>query len=262
MIRVCKLCLKPKDLQDSHFMPAAMYKYVRDPDATKKNRNPVLVTAKTTTTTSKQVTDYVLCSGCEELFNKNGENWMLKQVWNGKRFPLRDRLAVALPLQPYTLSNSIAFSGAMAGIDTEQLGYFALSVIWRAAVHQWDSPSGRKTTVLNLGTAEEPIRTFLLGETPFPASVAILAVVCMDPYSRGVFYMPAQTTGISGRSFVMLARGVQFMVFTGDSIPPIVHQMCCVKSAAKLIFQRDCSQKTLEAHAQLMNQRPIPIVGR
>ena len=95
MMGVCKLCLATKDLQNSHFIPAAMYKYVRDPDPTKKNRNPVLVTAKATTTTSKQVSDYVLCAGYEDLFNKNGENWMLKQVWNGKRFPLGDRLRVA-----------------------------------------------------------------------------------------------------------------------------------------------------------------------
>jgi hypothetical protein len=262
MTGVCKLCLKPKELQDSHFIPAAMYKYARDPDVTKKNRNPVLVTAKATITTSKQITDYVLCACCEDLFNKNGESWMLKQVWNGKRFPLRDRLGAALPLQHYTLANTVAFSGAATGIDTDKLGYFALSVIWRAGVHQWDIPLVGKTTVLNIGTVEEPMRQFLLGEAAFPTNVAILAAVCTDPYSRGLFYRPAQTTGLPGTSFVMLTLGVHFMVFTGDSIPPILRQMCCVKSAAKVIFQRDCSQKALEAYAQLMNQRPIPTMGK
>jgi hypothetical protein len=257
MMGVCKLCLATKDLQNSHFIPAAMYKYVRDTDPTKKNRNPVLVTAKATTTTSKQVSDYVLCAGCEDLFNKNGENWMLKQVWNGKRFPLGDRLRVALPL--YTLENALAFSGAATGIETEKLGYFALSVIWRAAVHQWATPFGGKTTVLNLGAAEESIRKFLLGEAQFPTNVAILATVCTDPYSK-VFYMPSQKRGIPGTSFVMLTLGVHLMVFT-DSIPPILHQMCCVKSTAKLVFQRDCSQQTLEAFAQLMRKRPIPVIG-
>ena len=47
-----------------------------------------------------ELCDYIQSATCEELFNKNGENWMLKQVWNGKRFPLRDRLNVAL--QHYT----------------------------------------------------------------------------------------------------------------------------------------------------------------
>jgi hypothetical protein len=96
---------------------------------------------------------------------------------------------VALPL--YTLENALAFSGAATGIETEKLGYFALSVIWRAAVHQWATPFGGKTTVLNLGAAEESIRKFLLGEAQFPTNVAILATVCTDPYSK-VFYMPSQ----------------------------------------------------------------------
>src|SRR5438034_546836 len=105
-------------------MPAAMYKCVLD--RSRKNPNPVVVGRKVTATTSRQVTAYVLCAGCEDLFNKNGERWMLKQVWNGKQFPLRDRLNVAMP--HYKFNNALAFSGKAVGIDTEKLGYFALSV--------------------------------------------------------------------------------------------------------------------------------------
>src|SRR5579863_6657832 len=124
---VCKLCLQQKALQDSHFIPRAMYKYLRDPDESKKNRNPTLVGRKITATTSKQVTDYVLCTDCEGLFNRNAENWMLQQVWNGERFPLGERLRLAI--QHYTFQDFLAFSGRAMGINAEALGYFTLSVV-------------------------------------------------------------------------------------------------------------------------------------
>jgi hypothetical protein len=75
-IGICKLCLQSKQLQDSHLVPRAMYNYVRTP--TQRNPNPVVVGRNITATTSKQVSDYVLCSDCEQLFNRNGENWMLR----------------------------------------------------------------------------------------------------------------------------------------------------------------------------------------
>ena len=215
------------------------------------------MTARASATSSKQITDYVLCADCEDLFNKNGETWMMKQVWNGKCFPLRDRLDLALPL--YGLDDSLAFSGVAAGIDTNKLGYFALSVIWRGAVHQWKLQS--KTTVLNLGTSEEPVRQFLHGDAPFPSDVVIIATVCGDRYSWGVFYTPKRTGGISGPPwFDMLVLGVHLTVFVGDSLPPLLRERCCVKSAHKLIFQSDCSREAMRAFAQLMGQRPVPLV--
>jgi hypothetical protein len=244
---ICKLCLLPKDLQDSHLIPAAMYKYIRDPS--KKNPNPVVVGRKVTATTSKQVTDYLLCAECEDHFNKNGENGMLKWVWNGTRFPLGDRLAVAH--QHYTFSNFLAFSGSSMGVNTDELAYFALSIIWRAAVHQWDTPFGGKTHQLNLGAVEETIRQYLHGEAAFPVDVVVVATVCTDPGSIQVFYLPSPVSRIPGTSFSMLTLSVHFMVFIGSNMPPVMREMCCVKSTPKLIFQRDCSQKT-EAFAQIM----------
>jgi len=167
---ICKLCLLAKDLQDSHLIPAAMYKYIRSPS--KRNPNPVVVGRKVTATTSKQVTDYLLCAECEDLFNKNGENGTLKWVWNGKRFPLGDRLAVAH--QHYTFSNFLAFSGSAMGVNTDELGYFALSVIWRATVHQWDTSFGGKTRLLSLGAVEGPVRQYLHGDAAFPVDVVVL----------------------------------------------------------------------------------------
>lgn len=225
-----------------------MYKYVRDPS--KKNPNPVLVSRTTTATTSKQVKDYLLCAECEGLFNKNGENGMLKWVWNGERFPLGDRLAVAH--QHITFRNFLTFSASAVGVNADELGYFALSVIWRASVHQWQTPFGGRTRLLSLGNVEEPARQYLHGDAAFPPDVVVLATVCTDPGSIHVFYMPSPVSRVPGTSFAMLTLGVHFMVFVGPGLPPVMREMCCVKSASKLIFQRDCSQKTLEAFAELM----------
>ena len=247
-IGVCKLCLNARPLQKSHLIPAAMYKYLLDPK--KKNDNPVVVGRNITATSSRQVSHHLLCSGCEDLFNKNGERWMLKQVWNGKTFPLRDRLAVALHLHAFPSVH--VYSGASAGIDTDKLGYFALSVIWRAAVRTWNTPFGGTTRLLNLGNLEDPIRMFLLGQGPFPSDIVVMVHVCTDRESIGSFYMPSAVRGNPVPSFGFQTLGILFRIFVGRTIPPAVREFCCVRSTRRLLFQRDCSEKTREAFRQLM----------
>lgn len=246
---ICKLCLQTRELQDSHFIPSAMYKYLRDPS--EKNPNPVVVDRKAGATTSKQVKDFLLCAKCEDIFNRNGEKEMLKWVWNGKSFPLGDRLSVALSLSPYTICDTAAFSGTAIGIDTEKFAYFALSVIWRAAVHQWNTPFGGETNLIILNAFEEPIRKYLLGTAGFPADVVVIATVCTDLLSIRGFYIPSQVSEIPGICFAMLMLGVNFRVFIGRDMPPKRRDICCVNSAARLIFRRDCSQKTVEAFDQI-----------
>jgi len=66
------------------------------------------------------VKDFLLCAKCEDLFNKNGENEILKWVWNGKSFPLGDRLAVAVRC-PSIHRSPRRFRGTSIGVDTENL---------------------------------------------------------------------------------------------------------------------------------------------
>lgn len=247
---VCKLCLKTKPLLRSHLIPAAMYKYILDPS--KANDNPVAIGRKITASTSQQVRDYLLCAECEGLFNKSGENWVLGQVWNGKAFPLRDRLKLALHM--YEFPTVTVFSGSSVGIDSKRLAYFALSMIWRSGVHTWNVAFGGRTTRLNLGESEESIRKYLLGETGFPKDVAVLVHVCTDYPSTESFYTPSESraeTSPALKRFGFQALGLNFMIFVG-AIPLSVREYCCVQSPSKVIFQRDCSEKTEQAFAQLM----------
>ena len=246
---ICKLCLQMKKLRDSHFIPRAMYKYLRT--TSEKDPNPVVIGRTREATTSRQMRDYLLCAKCEDLFNKNGENEILKWVWNGKRFPLGDRLAVAVPL---SLDPSVtpSFSGTSIGVDAEKLAYFALSVLWRAAVHEWDLPFGGKTTLLNLGTIEEPIRKYLLGMAGLPPEVVVVAMACTDPLSIEAFSTPSRVRGYPGTCFAILTLGIYFRVLIGSGITPESREICCAMSKMRPIFQRDCSQKTSESLAQII----------
>lgn len=247
-IGICKLCLEQKDLQNSHLIPAAMYRYIRDPST--KNPNPVIGGRKVAAPSSRQVSDYLLGKECEDLFNKNGEKQVLKWVWNGKNFPLADRLAVASP--HYRSNEFLAFSGTAVGIDTLAFGYFAVSVVWRAAVHQWDTPFGGKTSVLNLNEVEELARQYLHGDAHLPDNMAIVATACIDSASQGCFYLPSRVQQVSITCFGMLTLGIYFRVFVGPDIPTNIRELCCVRSPQRFIFQRDCSRKTFEVFAQIM----------
>jgi hypothetical protein len=132
----CKLCLLTADPQNSHLMPASLYKKSRNPGAA--NPNPMLITQKGSTQTSRQIRNHVLCRNCEHLFIKNGENYVMTQVFDGKsrKFPLLDALHTSTPSWPGP--DSVGYDlAATPAIDRDKLGYFALSVFWRASVHIW-----------------------------------------------------------------------------------------------------------------------------
>ena len=252
-IGVCKLCLRKAELQDSHLIPAAVYKYANNP--TFANPNPVVVGRRITSSTSRQTKDYLLCLDCEDRFNKHGENEFLKWVWNGSRFPLGDRLAVAHPF--YAFQSFTVFSGRDTGIDMGKFGYFALSMVWRGAVHTWRSAFGDPIPILALGSFEEPIRRFLLGIGPYPQSITILVTACTDIQSRLTFMSPSVLGGLGVPGFVVCILGVRIFLFFEPRLHPDLKSLCCVKSPAKLICQSDCSQKLLEAAADIMKTTRI-----
>src|SRR2546426_1040661 len=93
--RKCALCLLVKDLQDSHLLPASLYKKTRTPGAT--NPNPSLITKRGIVQTSRQMKDYLLCKDCEGLFSRNGEQYVMGQVAHKGKFPLLDILRAVQP---------------------------------------------------------------------------------------------------------------------------------------------------------------------
>jgi hypothetical protein len=177
----------------------------------------------------------------------------LGQVWNRGNFPLLNRLNVAMPYAQ--LSDATAFSGSAAGIDTAKLGYFAVSVIWRAAIRSWRTPFGGATRKLELGEAEEQARRFLLGETDFPPSFVVMVSVCTSRAALGSFYMPSQlltrAEGVPVPAYGFQTLGVNFRVLVGEPMPAWLRELCCVQSSRSFIFVRDGETQTFEAFAQL-----------
>jgi len=163
---VCKLCLETKPLQESHFIPAALYPKARKPSFATRNR-VVALDSK-----DKHIKDYVLCFDCEQRFDRSGESGVLYWVSpKSKTFRLGERLKVALP-RDFDLSDpdqSInRFSGEDIGVDMDKFAYFAISVVWRGAVHDWVMPDGSVRPHHALGDFVEPMRLYLLGHAPFP----------------------------------------------------------------------------------------------
>jgi hypothetical protein len=139
---ICKLCLETKPLRKSHFIPAALYPRARKPSFASRNRRLVALDSK-----DKHIKDYVLCFDCEQRFDRNGESEVLSWVSpKSKTFRLGERLKVALPrdYDPRDPDQSInRYSGTDIGADMDKFAYFAVSVIWRGAAHDWILPDGR-----------------------------------------------------------------------------------------------------------------------
>jgi hypothetical protein len=79
----------------------------------------------------------VFCGDCEQLLNREGENWfcpLLPTV--GGPFPLRERVMKGRTL--YRGETTAIFQAAdNPEIDTAKLTHFELGMFFKAAIHSW-----------------------------------------------------------------------------------------------------------------------------
>jgi hypothetical protein len=153
---ICKLCLTDADLQWSHYLPKALYRLQR-PDGD----NPYFTSSQLIIQDQKQIADYLLCSICEQRFDKFGEKHVLKMVHrNEEGFKLLEIIR-ANPWRRRSEGDYTVYRAADIGVDTAPLAYFALSVVWRG-IHIWPTFNGSATGGLQVGVHEEPLRCYLL----------------------------------------------------------------------------------------------------
>jgi hypothetical protein len=242
---ICRLCLKERDLCESHVIPKALYPT--------KNQKSATITRETATPgRSPHVKEHLLCRDCETKFTRNGESdvlkWLAPKV---KNFPLADRLNVALPRERFP--DVSRFAAYDLGLDAKKFAYFAVSVIWRAAVHAWTLPDGTKTSPLDLGSHEDIIRTYLLGETDFPHDVmAVIVLVCSDPEARQLWIIPCQDEEANCQNYRFIARGVLFRVMVGPNIPQFFRDESCL-SPRECIQYGDCSRRVKKELPNVLN---------
>lgn len=230
----CRLCLKRSPLQESHFLPAALYRQMMEPG--QRNANPVIMTPKIAIQSSHQMKKPLLCSVCEDRFNRNGETWVLGVCprRNG-RFPLRELLQKASPIWPK--KTLLVYAGRdIHGLKLEQLVYFAASVFWRASVSSWTSMG--VTVNVDLGSRyQEEFRQYLLGTAPFPSNATMWVTVSPAPNPLPVTFAPCRVGTSTGYfHFTLPIPGIVFDLFVGGSIPPLIRRTCALRSNEGFIF--------------------------
>jgi hypothetical protein len=211
-VGICKLCLEIKELQLSHLYPRALYSALRNEDG--GNSNPVLLTQDTEVQKSGQIKDYLLCRECEQYFNRHGERWVTRFVFDGRTFRLRDILLNATPVEQTEDDKLIPYAGAeILHVNMDKLIFFGLSLFWRASVHKWTLLD---TEIhLPLGPDEEPLRQCLLGQVCVPNNMAMSVMVAgkgIPPWQSFVAIGPSGEEGKPEKRYVIMLAGLNFML--------------------------------------------------
>ncbi len=228
---LCPLCSQHKQLEKSHYIGRALHLLSQDEDGA------VFMTPQRIELSPRQIWAHLLCGECEDILAAN-ESYAHQWINRKNRFPLLDRMNVAAPTR--WTPNGTEFSGADLGVSTERLAHFALGIFWRASTHKWRTLRQQATSI-DLGVIAEPIRLYLKGEGPFPTGAALLMTVCTDHGSQGLLFAPNPTKGGIYPAFSMLVRGIKFTLVVSDNLPEELREACCVSSARKVIFMRDCA---------------------
>ena len=224
MMESCRLCGRFDELRDSHLMPKAFYKLARQSGDV--NPNPIVVFGGIARKTPAQVRDALLCQQCEHRFNVRGERWVIENGWRGEgRFPLLTKLRAATPAQQLP-DFTMYEKAAVSRVQIEQLVYFAVSVFWRTAVHDW--PGANR---IDLGGAEHEFRRYLLDEAPWPVD-AVLQIVSDSRASEQnavLFLSSPYDHAPDVRGYKCWVPGIMFQLLVGD-IPSNLRTLCAASS--------------------------------
>lgn len=235
-IGTCRLCLTPNvELRDSHFIPAGFYKAARKADGS--NEDLTIVTREVVIQTSEQAQQPLLCTECEDRFNKFGEKWTLANACLANRtFPLLDRLRAIKP-SGSAAKSATYFADDVPGVRHDQLAYFGASIFWRAATTEWHLVSSAPK--LQLGPYEEALRLYLLNKAGWPKG-AVLAV-SVDGSDQPLVAHMGEFPHIQNRTkdyrhFSFTVNSLRFDLVLGRSIPAHIRGMCIVNAPRHPIF--------------------------
>jgi hypothetical protein len=241
---VCRLCGNERELRLSHFMPAALYP---------RNKKKIFMTRTGTIFDPDQITARLLCDECEERFNKNGENevlrWMAPKAKKSMS-PLYQALQTSTPV--WTDADLKCHWGSSLGISPEKFVYFALSLIWRASASDWQLPNGVSFTAVDLRDYLEPIRLYLVGQATFPDDVSVMITVCSDDKSQE-FWSPPQVSPEHDALVVAPVIGVLFRIWLGRVLPPAIHRTLFYPADGNPIFTTHCWDILSQTLSELAN---------
>jgi hypothetical protein len=221
---ICKLCLLDKTLVRSHLMPAALYGYCRA-----AGTDPIKVGEGVVMPTSRQTQAHLLCQACEEVLNKNGENWVNPRLaTTDGEFPLYTIVSSHAPQA--SEDGALRFLAAKnPGIDVTSLTHFAMGIFWKASVHSWKGHT--LAPRIELGPYSEEIRKWLRGASSFPRDSSL--AVLLSPPSRVLNAMSDPIEGVrqQWRSHFFYVFGVLFVLNVGREIAPEVRSLCLYQNS-------------------------------
>ncbi len=220
----CRLCRGVDYLCSSHLMPAALFRLLRSRTVTP--RDPLVISARSTFQTSRQVSEHLLCVDCEDRLRRGGENWVLRHCYRGGgRFLLREQVVRSRLLDDGPVGR-IYSSKSNPNIDSGALTFFAASIFWRAAAHAWQIPGRMRGSLIDLGPYQESLGKYLLGQEPFPGSAAMWVWISLyDKPSRAVT-TPDSSRICNCHAHTFDIPGIRFSLFVGRTLPQFVRLMC------------------------------------
>jgi hypothetical protein len=254
----CRLCLQhvPK-LQDSHFLPAGIYRRLRDDN--EKNPNPYLITAKTAVQTSDQMKARLLCRDCEQRFSKGGESWVLSNcLQKDGGFPLLSALnSISPDVSAADTPTRLYFADKIPEIDVLAVAYFAMSIFWRGAIHPWKTDG---TVPVPLGPFQEQFRQYLMGARTFPKECAALwAVIREGKETDRLTYEPTGNRIGKFHSYRFPMPGFCFILFAGKNIPASFTEKCFAAGIGNPIIVTSILEAMLLEEAVKMRSKSLRV---
>ena len=240
----CPGCLKPKGLVSSHLVSRAVYDYLRTNDL-----HPFVAARGAVRATSDQLQADLLCRDCERMLNDGGEKWILGKLCTiDRKFPLYDLLQQQAPIETRPDGETFA-AGTNPGIDVQSITHFALGVFWKACLYPWEIGQ------VSLGAYEEPVRTWLRGETAFPQNIALNVILSRPSTALIIMNPPYLTTKTPCHTYLFHVPGVLFRLSVGKEIPPPERTLCFYSSAQHFVVVSDTiTKKILGANAESLNE--------
>lgn len=229
----CRLCEELRELRESHLLPRALYKRLLD----KVNRkpHPLLFSEKDGHQTSRQAQQYLLCSDCEQRFHRYGEDWTLDYcARDPNTFKLRD-LLLSQTCSEVADGIYCFYCADIPDVNVDALCYFALSVVWRAAVTRWRIDNV-PITRLDLGPYAGAFREYLQGVAGFPKDTVLWVCVTSLTEVPLICTFPETRNWGDYRSHFFSIPGITFTVDVGKRIPQGVRDTCLYRGRRRPLF--------------------------
>ena len=200
-------------------MPAAIYLYLRTAE-----HKPIVVGDGALIPSDRQLQDHLLCQECEDILNDGGETWVIDKLARiEKTFPLYDLITAAPPAHELERTR-IYYASNTPEVKVDKLVHFGMGLFWKAAVHSWKG--GEASPRIELGKYAEPLRTWLRGESAFPAHMYLIVGIAPPESAQMIMFPPYEGEKSGWHVFFTYVPGILFMLNVGRTVDEPRQWLC------------------------------------